>query len=60
MSKIGIGSDEKNKNLGYFFSDSVSRVPDKVCIIDLFGGVERRVTYRALDDRANRVAGMIA
>jgi long-chain acyl-CoA synthetase len=50
----------RRRNLGYFFDDAVARWPDKVCIIDLFGGRERPVTYRALDARMDRVAGMLA
>lgn len=47
------------RNLGYFFDDSVRRVPDKVCIIDLHGGTERSTTYRKLDGRMNRVAATL-
>lgn len=50
----------RRRNLGYFFDDSVTRVPEKVCIIDLFGGRERQITYRALDERMNRVASALA
>src|SRR5262245_296909 len=48
------------RNLGFFFDASVRAVPDKVAIIDLFGGRERQVTYRALDVRMDRVAAMLA
>src|SRR5262249_7063043 len=34
--------------------------PDKVAIIDLFGGRERCATYRQLDKRMNGVASMLA
>ena len=50
----------RRRNLGYFFDESVRRVPDKVCIIDLFGGAERSITYRQLDERMNRVAAMLS
>src|SRR5690349_10614525 len=50
----------RGRNLGFFFDQSVARVPDKVAIIDLFGGKERRATYRQLDARMNRVASMLA
>src|SRR5262245_18427731 len=50
----------RRRNLGYFFDAAVARWPDKVCIIDLFGGRERPITYRALDMRMDRVAGMLA
>jgi long-chain acyl-CoA synthetase len=50
----------RRRNLGYFFDESVRRLPDKVAIIDLFGGRERTSTYRQLDERMNRVASMLA
>src|SRR6266576_2488802 len=50
----------RRRNLGFFFDQSVARAPDKVAIIDLFGGKERRATYRQLDERMNGVAGMLA
>src|SRR5277367_2585693 len=50
----------RRRNLGYFFAEAVRRVPDKVCIIDLLDGIERTLTYRTLDDRMDRVAGMLA
>ena len=49
----------RENNLGYFFSDSVKRYPDKVAIIDLYGGQERQVTYAQLDERADRVGGLV-
>jgi long-chain acyl-CoA synthetase len=54
-------SDEnRRRNLGFFFDETVQRLPDKVAIIDLFGAHERTRTYRQLDDRMNRVAQMLA
>src|SRR5262245_40015670 len=50
--------DARANNLGYFFSASVDRFPDKVAIIDLWGGGERTSTYAQLDERADRVAGL--
>jgi long-chain acyl-CoA synthetase len=50
----------RRRNLGFFFDQSVARAPDKVAIIDLFGGKERRATYRQLDERMNSVASMLA
>src|SRR5258708_6972840 len=50
----------RRRNLGFFFDETVQRLPDKVAIIDLFGGRERTSTYRQLDERMNRVAGMLA
>ena len=49
----------RQTNLGYFFAASVERLPQKVAIIDLYGGVERRTTYAELDERADRVAGLL-
>jgi long-chain acyl-CoA synthetase len=49
----------KEKNLGYFFADSVERHPDRVAIIDLHDGKERQVTYAQLDERADRVGGLV-
>jgi long-chain acyl-CoA synthetase len=49
----------RRRNLGYFFDVSVELYPDKTCIIDLFGGAERSVTYRQLDQRMNKVASML-
>jgi long-chain acyl-CoA synthetase len=46
-------------NLGYFFAQSVARVPHKTAIYDLYGGTERQVTYALLDERADRVAGLL-
>jgi long-chain acyl-CoA synthetase len=51
--------DNRRRNLGFFFDHSVQRVPDKVAIIDLFGGSERHSTYRQLDERMDRVAAML-
>ena len=52
-------SVSRKTNLGYFFSASVERFPNKVAIIDLYGGTERQVTYAQLDERADRVAGLV-
>ncbi len=64
MSRLGAetAKDDMNRrrNLGFFFDQSVARRPDKVAIIDLFGGRERRATYRQLDERMNGVASMLA
>src|SRR4029077_5030053 len=50
----------RRRNLGFFFDQSVARAPDKVAIIDLFGGRERCATYRQLDERMDGVASMLA
>src|SRR5687767_13773487 len=49
----------REKNLGYFFAESVRRFPDKVAITDLHGGREREITYAMLDERADGVAGLV-
>jgi len=50
----------RTRNLGFFFDASVRALPDKVAVIDLFGGRERQITYRQLDQRMDRVAAMLA
>src|SRR5262249_48352215 len=55
-----IDNVNRRRNLGFFFDQSVARAADKVAIIDLFGGKERRATYRQLDARMSAVAGMLA
>jgi long-chain acyl-CoA synthetase len=52
--------ENRSRNLGYFFDDALRRVPDKVAIIDLFGGRERCSTYRQLDARMDAVARLLA
>ena len=44
-------SVNRRRNLGFFFDAATARVPDKVAIIDLWGGRERLSTYRQLDAR---------
>src|SRR5438552_491890 len=53
-------SVNRRRNLGFFYDASVARVPEKIAIIDLFGGNDRRATYRQLDERMNAVASMLA
>ncbi len=61
ISAIDAGLEKsRSRNLGYFFDGALSRNPDKVCIIDLYGGKEREVTYAQLDARMNQVASMLA
>ncbi|MEM8877406.1 MAG: class I adenylate-forming enzyme family protein [Pseudomonadota bacterium] len=49
-------SDPHKDNLGYWTSGWPSREPDRIAIIDLHGGIERTITYGALDARLDRVA----
>jgi long-chain acyl-CoA synthetase len=58
MAKV-TSLENRRRNLGYFFDEAVSRYPDKDCIIDLFGGAERRLTYRQLDQRMDACAAML-
>jgi long-chain acyl-CoA synthetase len=55
-----MSSKQRQRNLGYFFDAALERVPDKVAIIDLFGGTERCSTYRQLDARMDSIARMLA
>jgi long-chain acyl-CoA synthetase len=52
-------TDAVRENLGYFFCETAASFPDRVALIDLWGGQERRLTYGRLDERANRVAGLL-
>ena len=54
------GDENRKRNLGYFFDESVRRFSDKICIIDLHGEQERSSTYGELDRRMTRVASMLA
>jgi long-chain acyl-CoA synthetase len=51
--------DAVRENLGYFFCETAASFPDRVALIDLWNGEERRLTYATLDKRANRVAGLL-
>jgi long-chain acyl-CoA synthetase len=57
---MAMDNADRRRNLGFFFDQAAARVPDKVAIIDLFGGRERCSTYRQLDTRMNAVARMLA
>jgi acyl-CoA synthetase (AMP-forming)/AMP-acid ligase II len=60
MADIASERVNRRRNLGFFFDDAAARFADKTCIIDLHGGRERTVTYRALDARMDHVAATIA
>jgi long-chain acyl-CoA synthetase len=49
----------RETNLGYFFADSVRHFPDRVAIIDLYGGHERRVTYAQFNEHCDRAACLV-
>ena len=48
------------RNLGYFFRPAARRVPDKIAVVDLWDGRERRLAYGALDGRLDRAAAALA
>jgi acyl-CoA synthetase (AMP-forming)/AMP-acid ligase II len=57
---VSMDNVNRRRNLGFFFDQAAARVPDKAAIIDLFGGRERRSTYRQLDARMDAMARMLA
>jgi hypothetical protein len=52
MSNANQDAENRRRNLGFFFDGALARSPDKVAIIDLYGGRERASTYRTLDARS--------
>ncbi|MBC7778584.1 MAG: acyl--CoA ligase [Proteobacteria bacterium] len=58
-NRVSARDANRAANLGYFFAESVARMPGKTAIFDLYGGVERQLTYAQLDERADRVAGLL-
>ncbi len=60
MVDVDRNAANRRRNLGFFFDAALARTPDKVAVIDLHGGRERPSTYRALDERMDRVARMMA
>ena len=46
-------------NLGYFFRDQPHAASDRIAVIDLWGGAERTLSYRALDARMNRAGRLL-
>ena len=52
-------SDPRTGNLGYWCAGSVERFPEKTALIDLSGDAPREITYRALDERLDRVAATL-
>ncbi|WP_419948602.1 class I adenylate-forming enzyme family protein [Candidatus Palauibacter sp.] len=47
-------------NLGYWLSDALADVPDRVALIDLSHPNPREVTYAELDERMDRVASLLS
>ncbi len=52
-------SDPRRDNLGFFFSPTAARVPDRVAIVDLWGGRRRSFTYADLDRRTDAVGAFM-
>lgn len=52
-------ADPVQGNLGYFFHETARRAPDRMALIDLWNGEERRFTYRMLDDRTERAGAFL-
>jgi long-chain acyl-CoA synthetase len=46
----------QSANFGYISRQAAERTPDKIAVIDLWGGARRDITFRALDLRLDRVA----
>jgi long-chain acyl-CoA synthetase len=51
--------DSVRDNLGYFFRGQPHADSDRVAIIDLWGGVERTLSFRALDRRMERAGQLL-
>jgi long-chain acyl-CoA synthetase len=47
-------------NLGHFFAQTARRTPDRVAIVDLWGGQRRSLTYAELDHRTDLAGGLLA
>lgn len=45
-------------NLGYWSRTASERHPDQLAIVDLWGGLQRDLSYRTLEARLDRVAGL--
>lgn len=51
--------DPLQDNLGFFFSGTAARVPDRVAIVDLWGERRRTYTYAELDRRTSAVGALL-
>lgn len=51
--------DPKRDNLGYWCSAPAARDPEKIALYDLSRSPPREMTYRALEERLDRVAAML-
>lgn len=58
-SRGSVVSDIFEQNLGYFFRRIVEAAPDRTALVDLWGGAERTLSYRALDARMERFASAL-
>lgn len=52
--------DEKRFNLGYISSRTAAADPDRLAVVDLRGGRERRFSYRELEERLDQLAAALA
>lgn len=53
-------TDPRAENLGYFCHGPATAHPDRVAVIDLFGGSERQFTYGAVEEGMDRVAALLS
>lgn len=53
------GRTRRDDNLGYWCRRACQRFPDRVALIDLSQGAPRRVAYREIDQRMDRVASLL-
>lgn len=51
--------DSRNDNLGFFFSPTAERVPDRTAIVDLWDARRRVFTYADLDRRMSAVGALL-
>lgn len=51
--------NSRHDNLGFFFSDAAARHAQRVALIDLWGGQERRFTFAELDARTDHAAALL-
>ena len=58
--KLGTGTGAADGNLGYWCRDACRRFPERTAVVDLSSGSARVVTYGEMDQRMDRVAGLLA
>jgi acyl-CoA synthetase (AMP-forming)/AMP-acid ligase II len=50
---------DTSSNLGYFFRDQAHAASERVAVVDLWGGLERTLSFRALDARMDRAGRLL-